>query len=82
MRTSKKKERSLELSKQNELLQSVFVRGIEFKIIGTFRNTNGTWSHRILNTSMNRKQDRIKTIGDIKLQQIIKQYSNENKHLL
>ena len=69
--TQKAKQRVLELSKQNESTQYFTVKGVRFKVIGTFLNTNGTWSHKIMNLDMSRKQDRIKTIGDESLQKIL-----------
>lgn len=68
--TKKAKQNMLELSKQNESLGNWTFRGIDFKLIGTFINSNGSVTVEI----RNEKTREVKRMGSGEWDKILKQY--------
>ncbi|MAG50027.1 hypothetical protein CL621_00095 [archaeon] len=68
--TKKAKEEMLKLSEENNKLRFHNFNGVEFEVIGTYRNSNNTWSVHLRNNETRES----KKIGWVEYQRMIRQY--------
>ena len=79
-RTRQKLERQKQLSKDNNALRFFYLQGWVFELVGTRKNSNGSWTHTIKMpyTDLETKS-RYKEIGHKTLLEKIKQYPENEK---